>query len=567
MKVCLTLALALLVTITATAQDVTPETAAPFVETIDVNVVNIEVYVTDKHGQRVEGLTPDDFELTVDRRPVAIDYFYAIQNGQATAADRTLPEAEERQPRLENTVPRPVPEDQRLRLIVFVDNFNLRPFNRNRALAATRSFLRQRSRPGDELMLVSYDRSLRLRHPFTNDSQQIVEALFDLEDESGHRLTYDSERREMLEMIYDTETLDQIRGRASQHVQAIHNDLRFTLQTLQDHVESLAGLPGRKAILYVSDGLPLRAGADIYEALADRFPDDSSVRNNVFRYDLTRDFESLTRQANAHRVTFYTLDAAGLRSYTYSDASNGSLSGNANIDQAHFDNLQQPLRLMAAETGGLAILGTNDFTTPLNRVADDFDSYYSLGFSSAGVEGRYHDVKVRLKDRRKGVQLRHREGYRDKPTAAHMTERVLAALHYGAVSNPLGVELASGQAVSRGEGRYHVSFVVKIPIARLGLVPQDKLHRGRVRLFVGVQDSEGDLAPVHEQVEAIDIPSHQIESAKSQLYHLGLTLVMERGRHLVAVGVRDELGAAGGVALSAIDIGKSAANRSAQATR
>ena len=79
-------------------------------------------------------------------------------------------------------------------------------------------------------------------------------------------------------------------------------------------VETLAGLPGRKAILYVSDGLSMRPGEDIFYALDERFRNtgQGSSLMEIHRYDMTRDYQRLTAKANANRVTFYTLDAAGL---------------------------------------------------------------------------------------------------------------------------------------------------------------------------------------------------------------------------------------------------------------
>lgn len=562
MRAQLALARLLLLALTTTAvtgQETPAEgEGGPFVDTVDVNVVNIEVYVTDKKGRRIVGLTRDDFELTVDRRPMAISYFYAVEGGEEVTGDddglgvRTV----ERQLQIPGPRSRPVPQDQRLRLIVFIDNFNIRPFNRNRAIAATRSFLRTRLRPGDEVMLVSYKRSLKLRHNFTSDTNLIAEALFDLEGETGHGTTQDTERNALMRKIYNATDIAQVRGRVTQQAQSIRNDIKLTLKALNDHVESLAGLPGRKAVLYVSDGLPMRAGADLYEALAEHFPDETGIRIDLYRFDMTRQFQGLTQRANANRVTFYTLDAAGLRTFTYLDAANAHLSGSVNIDQAHFSNLQQSLRMMADETGGLAILGTNDFGPLLNRVADDFDSYYSLGFTPVGeAVGRYHKVQVRLKDDRKGVVLRYREGYRNKPPATRMNDKVVAALRYGAVSNPLGVEVVTGQAVRQDKDEFHTSFVVKIPIGKLSLLPQGDLYRGRVRLFVGVKDDKGRLAPMHQQVEEIDIPSAEFDKAQQQAYHLEITLIMRSGRQLVAVGVLDEIGATEGVAMRGVNLG------------
>ena len=51
-----------------------------YVETVDVTVVNLDVYVTDKKGEPVTGLTRDDFEVFENGRPVAISNFFAVED-------------------------------------------------------------------------------------------------------------------------------------------------------------------------------------------------------------------------------------------------------------------------------------------------------------------------------------------------------------------------------------------------------------------------------------------------------------------------------------------------------
>ena len=175
----------------------------PFFETVDVNVVNVEVFVTDKKGSPV-GLTADDFEIVEDKRPVALTNFYEVKEGR-----RIRPQPSTKQAGSEVPAEAPaavadeeaLPEDQRLFLIVYVDNFNIRPFNRNRVFRRLREFLHDRVETADQVMLVSYDRSLNVRHPFTSDSSAISRALFDLEELSGHAVSQDSDRREVLRAI------------------------------------------------------------------------------------------------------------------------------------------------------------------------------------------------------------------------------------------------------------------------------------------------------------------------------------------------------------------------------
>lgn len=537
----------------ARAQDAVEGAAAEgedsgfFAETVDVNVVNVDVYVTDKSGQRVEGLSQDDFELLVDKSPVAITNFYAIEDGGIRPPEGVAPIDSSEGIARDRSQPRDVPEDQRLHLIVFVDNFNLHPFTRNRALANLRTFLRTRLHPGDQVMLVSYDRSLNIRHPFTSDPELIASALFELEEMTGHAVHFDSERRDIMNEIYEAEDAYQVRGRVSQYAESLFSDMRFTLDSINDMVESLAGLPGRKGVLYVSDGLSMRPAEDVFHAMNDHFQGESGLLLEGQRFDLSRRFGALTSRANANRVTFYTLEAAGLRTYSYMDASNATFNGGAKIDQVHFNNLQSSLRFMAAETGGFAMVNTNDFSKMLGRMGDDFDNYYSLGFHPGSTEaGRYHRIEVRLKNKAKGLKVRHREGFRDKPISTRMTDGTLAALHYGYERNPMGVELEFGERSPQDNGHYLVALRVKIPLGALSFLPQTDMQRGKVRLFVGAMDSEGGMAPVQDVPVPIDIPADQFADAQTKFYQYEIKLLMRNGRQVVAVGVRDEIGATSG---------------------
>ena len=63
-----------------------PENTPIFGEEVDVRVVNVEVVVTDKQGNRVTGLSPKDFRLRVDGKDVPVQYFSEVHEGQAVAA-------------------------------------------------------------------------------------------------------------------------------------------------------------------------------------------------------------------------------------------------------------------------------------------------------------------------------------------------------------------------------------------------------------------------------------------------------------------------------------------------
>jgi len=530
--------------------------STPFVETVDVNVVNVEVYVTDKDGNRVTGLTRDDFELRVDRKPVAITNFYAVEGGRLLGDGREVEPIEEPERRLvrEEQPPR-LPDEQQLHLVVYVDNLNLHPFTRNRVLGQARTFLRTHLRPGDRVMLVTYERSIHTRVPFTTDPEIVASALYDVEEMSAQAIHSDSDRRDMLELIYEADDVYEVRGRILQHAESIYSDMSFTLDALKSLIETIAGLPGRKAILYVSDGLPMRAGDDLFHAMQDRFPAAGSILLEGQRYDLTRRFQGLTSKANSSRVTFYTVDAEGLRTYSYLEASNPTLGGGSRIDQVHFNNLQSSLRFMAQETGGLAMINSNNYGPMFERMAEDFDNYYSLGFTPAASEsGRYRRIDVEVKGGKK-LQVRHRDGYRDRSLSARMADGTMAALHYGYQDNDLGVLLDFGEITRHEGGKFLVPLRVLLPLGNLTFLPQEEMQRARVRLFVAAMDEEGGVAPVSDVPVPIDVPEDEFAEAREGYYQYEVKLIMRGGPQVVAVGVRDEIGSVSGFVTRGVRVG------------
>lgn len=513
-----------------------------FLDTVDVSIVNVDVYVLDKKGNRITNLTKGDFELLQDGRPVEVTNFYAVEKGKVKEGGIELPMIDGIVEPETVSGETQVPEDQRLSLVVYIDNYNLHPFSRNRAFGFIRTFLRANLKPGDRVMLVSYDRSLHERHPFTSDAELIASSLYELETVSAHRIHLDSDRRDLLHAIHDAENIYDVSGRVRTYAENLYSDMNFTITALKDTVDQLAGLPGRKAVLYVSDGLAMRSAEDLYYLLDQKFTEQHQLME-TFRYDLTREYQELTNRANSNRVTFYTLDAEGLRTYSYIDAQNQVAGGSAFIDQTHFHNLQAPLQLIAEETGGFAIINTNNFTKPLDRMGEDFDTYYSLGYSPASSgTGRYHKIEVRVRGR-KDLRVRHREGFRNKPIETRMADGTMAALFHGYQKNGLGVGLEVGAQRPRADGFFEVPLSITVPIKNLALLPQNEQHSGRIRLYVAARDAEGGLSPVQDVPVPIDIPSSAMASLTEETYRYDLTMMMKRGSTRVAIGIHDEIGA------------------------
>ncbi len=526
-----------------------------FFETVSVNVVNVDVYVTDRSGNRVRDLSKADFELLEDGKPVQISNFYAVDSGKpsleaaATAAAAPAPA-----PPPGPAAQPEIPDEQQLFLVVYVDNFNIRLFNRNRVFRDLRQFLTQKLRRGDQVMLVSYDRELHVRHDFTGDPQIIASALFDMEKISAFGGTADNDRREILEELENARDPASASARVRAYADAMFNDVNFTISALKEFVSSIAGLPGRKAILYVSDGVPMRAGEDIFYKLQEKFPDQSSLLD-AMNYDNSRSFREVAAAANANRVTFYTLEATGLRVATSVSAENRTASSSGIVDSVYFSNLQAPLQTLAQETGGQALLNMNVALPGLERVASDFDTYYSLGYSPAhSGDGRYYKLQVKVKGR-KGLTVRHRDGYRDKTTESRMADATMSSLLFGFEKNPLAVAVEFGDVSRRDDGNFTVPLKIKIPIGKLALVPREGGQQARARAFIAVMDSKGGTSPVQEAAIPIEIPEAQVATAVQQYYSYTISLIMRPGEQRVVVAVRDEFAASSSFVRRTIAVG------------
>lgn len=521
-----------------------------YFEAVDVQVVNVDVYVTDKStGERVRGLTKDDFEIFEDGRPVAVSNFLAVEDGRPLGlpeieadAPETIPLGDLPDLRLEK---KELPPEQQLHVVVYIDNLFLQVFSRNRAIRQIRTFLQDRLREGDRVMIATFQRSLRIRQPFTTDYSVVAEILNEIETEQGFEQQGETQRREVIRDIEFARTAYEAMARVELHADSIYDDAGRSIDKLREMVGSLAGLPGRKAILHVSDGIPMTPAADLFEMIANKWQDQISLLGSGNRYRLAHRYHSLTTLASSHRVSFYTLEAAGLRSHRslsaeYGGSTSGAQPGSSFIQADHTfaSNRQETLQLLAHDTGGLSAFNTNNIAGALGRMEQDFENWYSLAYHPARTgDGRYHDIEVKVK--RRGVEVRHRNGYRDRSLEARVNEETLASLIHGVERDDLGIDVRLGQPV-RHEDRWLVSVDVRIPIGALTLLPYESIHRGRLRVAVAAKDGDGELSEIDQKLVPLDIPADDLETAKTQYFTYTAQLLMEDGNQTVAVGVQDD---------------------------
>ncbi|MDH3743498.1 MAG: VWA domain-containing protein [Acidobacteriota bacterium] len=518
-----------------------------FVDRVDVQVVNIEAFVFDKKGSRVTGLTRGDFEVLEDGRPVELTNFFAVDRDRRVESS---PEPGRTTDKQSSPAETPPGVQHPISLVVYIDHFNLRPSSRNRAIRNIEGFLQGFMGNGDRVMLVGAFLGAEAIQPFTGDWVTVASSLNKMRKAATHRQVDEAALlRTIKSMTLNDDPRDAYQHLRS-YVESAQSELRRSTGLLRDTVRSLSGLPGRKSLMYVSEGLPQRPGEGLYAQIQEIF-DSRQLRtaglhasSDALGEDQTSLFEEIVREANAHQVTFYTLDASGPTTMGLSAATGGAaIVGNAGPTAfAHMRkaNLQEPLSELAEATGGTAILGTFNFDKVLDRLADDFDSFYSLGYSPADIDSnRYRRIEVRVKP--PGLVVRHRSGYVAKTAAELMADRTLSSLLLDVDKNPLEIQVDFGSWEKSGRNKFRLPVLVRVPFSKVTLVPNGPSYSGRLRLYVAVKDQDGAVSDVQQSPYPIKVPAARLEEAlDKEIGHL-MTLVARGGPARIAVGVWDEL--------------------------
>lgn len=211
--------------------------------------------------------------------------------------------------------------------------------------------------------------------------------------------------------------------------------------------------------------------------------------------------------------------------------------------------------LLADGTGGQAAIGTANFAGALEKVAQDLTTYYSLGYSPVHAEdGRYHEIEVRVK--KKGLKVRHRQGYRSRTLETRLSDGTTAALLYGASVNPLRADIAFGTPETDGKGNYLLPVEVKIPIGEMTLLPTGQVHQARMRVAMAVQDRDGDTSPPSQEAFPVRVANDKVDQAKGDYFTYTAKLMMRGGLHQVAVGVTDEIGGTSSFLRRSVQLGQ-----------
>ncbi len=373
-----------------------------------VEYVQVDARVIDDTGEPIRGLTQADFQITEDGAPQKISTFAFVD---LPLPPQTPPPAFAAsagvRPDVATNVRASAPG--RTFLIVFEASL-VAPCQTLVIRKTLRRFIERSVGPADLVAIASTGRD-RSFTDFTSDKARLLAVVDSLIGQAGLGPTVAAV--EDIAFRADQALAKQAVGapvpaaigasNAGQDDAAIGDvtldDPRQALRRLLQLVQAMSasGGEGSKAIILVSEGIPLETAVDPAAPL--------SAQGNA----LLTDMERLATAARRGNVPVYPLSPRGMTDGYDCEADGNTLPAYALLGEVR--QQQDNLRVLADDTGGAAVVGVNDLNGGLERVVRLSSTYYVIGFNSSnkGGAGRYHRIKVTVD--RPGARVVSRKGY------------------------------------------------------------------------------------------------------------------------------------------------------------
>ena len=314
-------------------------------------------------------------------------------------------------------------------------------------------------------------------------------------------------------------------------------------------VRELGQMPGRKSVVLFSEGL----------ALTERSKSS---------------FEQLEDLANSNNVTFYTLDAAGLRVHSRQQLTAQQLPAGESVSTGIADDAiarrvellwtdpSGGLEPLAERTGGFHIGDTNDLKSGFARVNEDRRYHYLLGYSSTNprLDGTFRKIDVKV--RRPDVRVRARSGYVASPKAVPTDTRayeapLLAALKQVPEPHALPFQPRAVSTPMKGQPGL-VSLIAAVPAESFEFKQDGGRYDGEALILARVVSGGGEVLATQSQVYDLNGTTERLDALKQGGILFFRTPEVGAGAHTVEWVVRDGISGRDSVMRSRVDVPLSA---------
>ncbi|MEA2166058.1 MAG: hypothetical protein QOK37_4185 [Thermoanaerobaculia bacterium] len=538
-----------LIAVTLAGNAITSFAQQPASESIEVRVVNVDVVVRDRAGRPVTGLTKDDFEIYESDKKQEITNLYEVRpSGVPAAATASQLSTGTASP----SAAEPPPQARPRNVVMFVDNYSLAPFQREKVLQSLRKFVDKNMGPDDQVMLVLCTQQTTVITPFTHDKNLIQSGI-------------DTIKTTVSSGFNRQHSIDELKRRVNEYIDAgkegklpwkdfygmslslVENDTeevifasQNTLAALGSTTTALAGMDGKNVLIFAGAHLPEKPGVEMYHWLYNAFL--PYMGSGTFSTDTILgksgsmqhySIEKAAKTASASGVALYIIDAADSRDMSSAETSIGADKTEQFLT---FTNTAMAYQTLARISGGIALTNTQNFDVAFETVASDLNSYYSLGYKPAGGANS-GQRKIVVKAKNPAYSTRTRETYATKSTEDDIGARVTANINNSDPHGNWKIELKPGAPEKQGS-QYRVPFELSIA-PTITLLPQEANMTGGFTVYIVVGNA-GKTSQVIKSPHPVKIPSEVEEEFRLSPMTYKATVMMTSGENILSVGILDQ---------------------------
>jgi VWFA-related protein len=486
-------------------------------------LVQLSVIANDKSGHPLTDLVRDGFEVYDQGKLQQIRIF--------TKESMPSEAAPERKPADGNSLGRTFTNMAEARsgpgavTIILIDSLNTKWVNQAYARQQIIKFLSQ-IRPDDHIAIYSMGfGGFRVLHDFTQDASGLVSELASWKGEAkAQALPEDSSAQPDM----GRQLGQWLKGTSPDFIQSqlMGDSDRFgpvqSLRILTAIANQLAGIPGRKNLIWISEGFPLidwsslvdvAYGAEATEQMS-RTPGAPPPGFGMADPGSFHDeMAAAMRVISDNNVAVYPVDALCLfEPFATADGKSSATAGMKALAGIHAR--QNAMDDIAKRTGGKAFYESNDLKGAIRMAMDDSKTTYTLGFypDSVQLNGKFHSLKVRVVGR-SDVRLRYRLGYIDSPEPAKRDSDRRIRLERAAWS-PLdanGIALSAKiEPVDSSDGIHRNRLLLKINASDLSF-QRGSERAAEADILFEQKDERGRQLDVVEQLLRVTVDSNHYE--------------------------------------------------------
>lgn len=533
---------------------------------VKTRLVVVDVIALDHKGVPVTDLEAKDFTLTEEGKEQTIRSFSFQQPSQAPGQPASLVPITLSANRITNM---PRFKTSSALNILLIDGINVTNINQKYAREEMVKFLAKLP-AGQPLAVYAMGGKLRMLQDFTVDPALLKAAVKRAKDNALGVRSESSNASDLppglVEQMPDAMVQQVLRFGQEQAINQMDERVRLTLEQLGALARNLAGYPGRKNLIWLSEAFPnyiVPERTDIGKAVTIAAAQQTVIHNYQPQIDFTADALS-----NA-QVAVYPVDAGALVNHdAYSSMSNTDSSGNylgrsarggtrQGLGSAQASEISRAseaviashstMSSVADQTGGKAFYNTNNLEKAIHDSMEDGSTYYTLGYypENKNWDGRFRKIAVKIN--RPGVKLHYRQGFfAVEPTDPAKQDPKILAIDIGSaldINNPISTALPFQAVVippsPQNGNKVQINFGID-PHAIGFQLKADGLQHASVDCGVRAYSKSGNALNTQGNTFDAALAPEQYQKVMRMIFPCNQTLELPPGDYLLRLAVRDK---------------------------